>query len=174
MSTRASSRKKKSNGVDTRKELPRHQLISVYRHNAMRTIRDIRKGIVNESDIDKLQNFVQTSLWLMGHVSVETFRQAQINAELGHFLTPSDEDKDVVLNEDLQLAAQIAADVPDIIKSELDKVFTTPQQLSIGQLMTDVRDVSAAKTIAEQVPEAQLPEAIAAVNRMIDENAPSK
>lgn len=128
MSTRASSRKKKSNGVDTRRELPRHQLVSIYRHNSMRTIREIRKGIVNETDIDKLQNFLQASLWLMEHVSVEMFRQSQLNAELGHFLTPDDEDREVVLNPDLQAVSQVAADVPAVIASELDKVFTTPQQ----------------------------------------------
>lgn len=128
MSTRASSRKRKSNGVDTRLELPRHQLVSIYRHNSMRTIREIRKGIVNESDIDRMQNFLQASLWLMEHVPVELFRRAQMHAELGHFLTPNDEDREVVLNPDLQAAAKIAADVPAVIASELDKVFTTPQQ----------------------------------------------
>jgi hypothetical protein len=126
MSTKVSSRKKKgSNGVDSRRELPRHQLISIYRHNALRTLGEIRKGIVNEADIDKLQNFVQTCLWLMGHVSVETFRQAQVNAELGHFLTGNEEHA-VILNQALQQAAQLVEEVPDIIEAELNKVFTTP------------------------------------------------
>lgn len=132
MSTRASSRKKKSNGVDTRRELPRHQLVSVYRHNSMRTIREVRKGIVNETDIDKLQNFVQASLWLMEHVSVELFRQAQLNAELGHFLTPNDEDREVVLNPDLQEPPEVSG-VVAVIAAELDKVFTTPQQIGDAQ-----------------------------------------
>lgn len=126
MSTRKSHRKLKSNGVDTRRELPRHQLVSIFRHNALRTIREIRKGIVNEADVNKLQNFVQTSLWLMEHVPVETFRQAQLNAELGHFLTPDDDDRAVVLNDALQEASRIAAEVPNLIAAELDKHFTTP------------------------------------------------
>ena len=68
--------------TDREFELQRSQLLDIYRTNSMRTISNIRHGLVNERDVDMLQNFLQTSLALMQLVSVPTFRQAQRNAEL--------------------------------------------------------------------------------------------
>lgn len=87
MSTRKDSRKKATSGTH---EIPRDQLVEVYRQNTMRTLRDVRKGMVNELDLDKIQNFVQTSLALMQIVSVDTFRHAQRNAELLGFFKGGD------------------------------------------------------------------------------------
>src|SRR5882672_5535836 len=61
-------------------------LLEVYRRNTTRTLNDVRRGLVNEEDLDKLQNFIQTSLALMDLVSLPVFRQAERNAELLGFL----------------------------------------------------------------------------------------
>jgi hypothetical protein len=94
MSTRKDSRKKVSPAhqqlVHRKHELPRSQLVEIYRSNSTRTIREVRKGLVNELDLDKLQNFIQVSLALMELVSVDTFRQAQRNAELLGFFKGGD------------------------------------------------------------------------------------
>ncbi len=76
----------------------RDKLIDIYRSNFMRTIRDIRSGLVNEVDVDKLQNFLQTSLALMAMVPVQIFEDAKRNAELNSFLRETDVDNRVVLD----------------------------------------------------------------------------
>jgi uncharacterized protein YjgD (DUF1641 family) len=95
MSTKKDSREKngsrkvpkaQQNLSDREYELQRSQLLEIYRTNSMRTLSNIRQGLVNELDVDQLQNFLQTSLALMQLVSVPTFRQAQRNAELLGFL----------------------------------------------------------------------------------------
>jgi hypothetical protein len=52
------------------------------RTEAMRVIRDIRQGLVNEYDIDMLQNFVQFSLALMQAEGPKKWELAKMNAEL--------------------------------------------------------------------------------------------
>jgi len=52
------------------------------RKEAMRTIADIRRGVVNEEDVDKLSNFVQFSLALMLMEGDKKWARAKINAEL--------------------------------------------------------------------------------------------
>ncbi len=52
------------------------------RREAMRTIEDIRQGVVNEEDIDKLSNFVQFSLALMLMEGDKKWARAKMNAEL--------------------------------------------------------------------------------------------
>ena len=52
------------------------------RREAMRTIEDIRQGVVNEEDIDKLSNFVQFPLALMLMEGDKKWARAKMNAEL--------------------------------------------------------------------------------------------
>lgn len=56
------------------------------RAEAMRTIRDIRRGIVQEEDIDRLNNFVLFSLALMQMEGPQKWARAKVNAELMSFL----------------------------------------------------------------------------------------
>ena len=52
------------------------------RREAMRVIDDIRRGFVNEHDMDMLQNFVQFSLALMQAEGPKKWELAKLNAEL--------------------------------------------------------------------------------------------
>lgn len=56
------------------------------RHEAMRTINDIRQGKVNEEDIDKLQNFLQFALALMLMEGDKKWARAKLNAELMSYM----------------------------------------------------------------------------------------
>ena len=100
-------------------------LLEVYRRNNTRVLNDIRRGMVNEDDMDKLQNFVQTGLALMAMVDVKTFRQAQRNAEIAGFLHA--EDHEVILDPKKQppLESKIDLDMEAIVKQaqqEMDDV----------------------------------------------------
>lgn len=55
------------------------------RKEAMRTIRDIRAGDVNETDLDMLQNFVQFALALMQMEGEKKWARAKVNAEIMSF-----------------------------------------------------------------------------------------
>jgi hypothetical protein len=48
----------------------------------MRTISEIRQGVVNEEDIDKMQNFILFALALMLMEGDKKWARAKINAEL--------------------------------------------------------------------------------------------
>ena len=52
------------------------------RREVMRTISDIRQGVVNEEDIDKMQNFAMFALALMLMEGDKKWARAKINAEL--------------------------------------------------------------------------------------------
>lgn len=52
------------------------------RREAMRVIREIRCGLVNEIDMDMLQNFVLFSLALMQAEGPKKWELAKLNAEL--------------------------------------------------------------------------------------------
>ena len=52
------------------------------RKEAMRVIREIRAGDVNEEDLDMLQNFVQFSLALMQMEGAKKWARAKVNAEI--------------------------------------------------------------------------------------------
>lgn len=52
------------------------------RREAMRTIGDIRRGVVNEEDVDKLQNFVLFALALMEMEGDKKWARAKIHAQL--------------------------------------------------------------------------------------------
>ena len=52
------------------------------RREAMRVIREIRQGDVNEADLDMLQNFVQFSLALMLMEGEKKWARAKVNAEI--------------------------------------------------------------------------------------------
>lgn len=56
------------------------------RKEAMRTIRNIRAGDVNEEDLDMLQNFVQFSLALMLMEGEKKWARAKVNAELMNYM----------------------------------------------------------------------------------------
>ena len=56
------------------------------RKEAMRTIRNIRAGDVNEIDLDMLQNFVQFSLALMLMEGEKKWARAKVNAELMNYM----------------------------------------------------------------------------------------
>jgi len=56
------------------------------RNEAMRTIRDIRSGVVNEEDIDKMQNFILFALALMLMEGDKKWARAKLNAEIMSFL----------------------------------------------------------------------------------------
>lgn len=55
------------------------------RKEAMRVIREIRAGDVNEEDLDMLQNFVQFSLALMQMEGEKKWARAKVNAEIMSF-----------------------------------------------------------------------------------------
>lgn len=147
MSTRLSSRKKNKHPelVTRTNELPRDQLVDLFRLNSMRTIRDIRRGIVNEEDVDKLQNFLQTSFALMLLVKVETFRQAQRNAEIVGFLKGTD--SSVILDPKKQAQGVV---------------------YPLGSLIKDASDVSIVKTLVEEMSTPEL-EAAIIVTEALDE-----
>lgn len=75
-SNRKLSRAKGGISIDHRK------YVDNYRANVMRVLRDIRAGIVNEEDVDKLQNFCQASLALWNIVDMRTIQSAWTNAEI--------------------------------------------------------------------------------------------
>ena len=52
------------------------------RKEAMRTIREIRQGDVNEADLDKLNNFIQFCLALMLIHGEKSWARAKVNAEI--------------------------------------------------------------------------------------------
>lgn len=52
------------------------------RREAMRVISDIRRGFVNEHDMDMLHNFVQFALALMQAEGPKKWELAKLNAEL--------------------------------------------------------------------------------------------
>ncbi len=52
------------------------------RREAMRVIGDIRRGFVNEHDMDMLHNFVQFALALMQAEGPKKWELAKLNAEL--------------------------------------------------------------------------------------------
>ena len=56
------------------------------RKEAMRVIREIRAGTVNEEDLDMLQNFVQFSLALMQMEGEKKWARAKVNAELMNYM----------------------------------------------------------------------------------------
>jgi len=60
------------------------------RNEAMRTIRDIRSGVVNEEDIDKMQNFILFALALMLMEGDKKWARAKLNAEIMSFLIEKD------------------------------------------------------------------------------------
>jgi hypothetical protein len=60
--------------------------LKLYRHHTMRIIRDVRRGVVNEIDMDKLQNFIQFSLALMDRANMEDIDKAWRNAEAMSFI----------------------------------------------------------------------------------------
>lgn len=110
----------------------REELIDIYRSNFMRTVRDIRSGLVNEVDIDKLQNFLQTSLALMAMVPIQIFEDAKRNAEINSFLRESNVDNRVVLDPKKQPKIHDAALDMDAIIDE-----ATKQMSDRGTLDTD-------------------------------------
>lgn len=59
--------------------------VSHTRKEAMRVIREIRQGDVNEDDLDMLQNFVQFSLALMLIHGEKSWARAKVNAEIMSF-----------------------------------------------------------------------------------------
>jgi hypothetical protein len=61
------------------------------RKEAMRTIRNIRAGDVNEIDLDMLQNFVQFSLALMLMEGEKKWARAKLNAELMNYMKEGEE-----------------------------------------------------------------------------------
>jgi len=61
------------------------------RKEAMRTIRNIRAGDVNEEDLDKLNNFVQFSLALMLIHGEKSWARAKVNAEIMSYTVKEDE-----------------------------------------------------------------------------------
>lgn len=61
------------------------------RKEAMRVIRDIRAGYVNEHDVDMLQNFVQFSLALMQAEGPKKWELAKMNAEIMNLMREKDE-----------------------------------------------------------------------------------
>jgi hypothetical protein len=58
----------------------------LYRYKTMKVIKDVRAGIVNEVDIDRLQNFIQFSLALMERATMEDIDKAWRNAEAMSFI----------------------------------------------------------------------------------------
>lgn len=56
------------------------------RSEAMRTINDIRSGVVNEEDIDKMQNFILFALALMLMEGDKKWARAKLNAEIMSFI----------------------------------------------------------------------------------------
>lgn len=56
------------------------------RQEAMRILRDIRSGQVNEEDLDMLQNFIQFSLALMQAEGSKKWELAKMNAELMNYM----------------------------------------------------------------------------------------
>lgn len=64
------------------------------RREAMRVISDIRRGFVNEHDMDMLNNFVQFALALMQAEGPKKWELAKLNAELMALMCTTREDND--------------------------------------------------------------------------------
>jgi hypothetical protein len=65
--------------------------VAYTRKEAMRVIREIRAGDVNEIDLDMLQNFVQFSLALMLMEGEKKWARAKLNAELMNYMKEGEE-----------------------------------------------------------------------------------
>lgn len=89
-----SQRKKKTSNISQSQKnkaldgtfVDHKKYLNVYRYRTMRVIKDIRNGIVNEVDVDKLQNFVQMALALMDRATMVDIDKAWRNAEAMSFL----------------------------------------------------------------------------------------
>ena len=57
-----------------------------YRLGVTRALEDIRRGVIDETDLDKLSNFCMVSLALMAKVNKATWRNAENNADLADYL----------------------------------------------------------------------------------------
>ena len=65
--------------------------VEMYRRESMRTIREIRAGDVNETDLDMLNNFVQFSLALMLIHGEKSWARAKVNAEIMSYTKEGEE-----------------------------------------------------------------------------------
>lgn len=63
-----------------------HAIMDGNRTGVMRVIDSIRKGEVDEIELEKLNNFVQFSLALMEICGSEKWARAKMNAEMMHYL----------------------------------------------------------------------------------------
>lgn len=63
-----------------------------YRSEVTRVLRDIERGLVNELDLAKLNNFCMVSLMLQAKVEEPTWRAAEREAELASLLRDEDEE----------------------------------------------------------------------------------
>lgn len=66
-----------------------------YRAEVARVLRDIGRGMVNEVDLAKLNNFCMTSLMLLAKVEEPTWRACEKEAELAALLRDEVEDYEV-------------------------------------------------------------------------------
>lgn len=57
-------------------------VVASYRAGAMNALRSLRAGSIDETELDKLQNFVVTACTMMEMVSLSTFREAQRISEM--------------------------------------------------------------------------------------------
>jgi hypothetical protein len=170
MSTRKSSKRKANQQLVSREhQLPRSQLVELYRQNSMRTIRDVRRGMVNELDVDKLQNFLQVSLALMELVSVSTFEQARMNAELLSFFKGGD--TSVVLDplkQKKQEFPPLDLDIGAIVEEAVLQMNDIEVH-SLSQLVGDVKAAHEGRELAQAIPENQLDDTIALVKQLQEE-----
>ena len=67
-----------------------------YRSEVTRVLRDIERGMVNELDLAKLNNFCMTSLMMQAKVEEPTWRAAEKEAELAALLRDEVDDYRVI------------------------------------------------------------------------------
>lgn len=96
--------------------------VNLYRHHTMRVIKDVRRGVVNETDMDKLQNFVQMALALMDRSTVQDIDKAWRNSEAMSFIH-ADLELEIVENPDTK-SEDYACVLDPLVQSSVAEVAT--------------------------------------------------
>lgn len=79
---RRERRNKVKNRGTSGETIDHQKYVNLYRHHVMRVIKNVRAGIVDEEDLDKLQNFCQQSLTLWSKSTMAQLQAAWRDCEI--------------------------------------------------------------------------------------------
>lgn len=79
-----------------------YNYVQVYRRNLLQTLREIKSGVVDEEQLDKLHNFVLMALKLMEKTPLSQLRLIWQDIEIMGFVHPEDDQHAVILDPNKQ------------------------------------------------------------------------